>query len=211
MKKIISLFQRNYETDHLVRNEVVPGAEWVLRGEGKATVKFDGTCCLYRGHKWFKRYDAKGGKKPPADFLPAQPEADPVSNHWPGWVLVRIDRAEDKWHVEAINEGRILNDIGWEGLFSGFSDAKEGQTYELIGPKIGGNPEKAEHHILVRHGAYIYSSLPNPLTFEALKSWLNDRNIEGLVWHHPDGRMVKIKKKDFGLPRERLPKDTSTL
>ena len=36
MKKIISLFKRNYETDKLVRNEVVPGAEWVLQGEGTA-------------------------------------------------------------------------------------------------------------------------------------------------------------------------------
>jgi hypothetical protein len=24
------------------------------------------------------------------------------------------------------------------------------------------------------------------------------KDIEGIVWHHPDGRMVKIKKKDFG-------------
>ena len=22
--------------------------------------------------------------------------------------------------------------------------------------------------------------------------------LEGVVWHHPDGRMVKIKRKDFG-------------
>lgn len=34
MKKIISLFKRNYETDHKVRNEVVEGAEWVINGEG---------------------------------------------------------------------------------------------------------------------------------------------------------------------------------
>lgn len=29
MKKIISLFQRNYEGDKLVRDEVVPGAEFL--------------------------------------------------------------------------------------------------------------------------------------------------------------------------------------
>src|ERR1043165_2461985 len=55
MKKIPSLFERNYETDRLVRDEVVPGCEWVLAGEGKATVKFDGTSCLYKGGNWFKR------------------------------------------------------------------------------------------------------------------------------------------------------------
>jgi hypothetical protein len=48
MRKIATLFQRNYETDRLVRDEVVPGAEWVLGGEGVATRKFDGRCCLVR-------------------------------------------------------------------------------------------------------------------------------------------------------------------
>lgn len=28
-------------------------------------------------------------------------------------------------------------------------------------------------------------------------------NVEGVVWHHPDGRMVKIKTRDFGLTRGR--------
>ena len=46
MRKIISLFQRNYDGDRLVRNEVVPGAEWVVAGEGVATRKWDGTACL---------------------------------------------------------------------------------------------------------------------------------------------------------------------
>jgi hypothetical protein len=39
MQKIISLFQRNYDGDKLVRNEVTPGAEWVINGEGIATRK----------------------------------------------------------------------------------------------------------------------------------------------------------------------------
>jgi hypothetical protein len=29
----------------------------------------------------------------------------------------------------------------------------------------------------------------------------HDHNIEGIVWHHSDGRMVKIKAKDFGIKR----------
>ena len=63
MKKIISLFQRNYDGDLLVRDEVVPGAEWVIAGEGVATRKFDGTCCLVRDGKLFKRYEVKAGKE----------------------------------------------------------------------------------------------------------------------------------------------------
>ena len=33
---------------------------------------------------------------------------------------------------------------------------------------------------------------------EGLKEWLEVHIIEGLVWHHPGGRMVKIKRSDFG-------------
>jgi len=51
MQKIITVFQRNYDTDRLVRDEVVPGAEWVLAGEGIATRKWDGTCCMLREGK----------------------------------------------------------------------------------------------------------------------------------------------------------------
>lgn len=48
MKKIISLFCRNYDGDRCVRDEVVPGAEWVIAGEGTPTRKYDGTCCMIR-------------------------------------------------------------------------------------------------------------------------------------------------------------------
>jgi len=40
-----------------------------------------------------------------------------------------------------------------------------------------------------------------PRKFEEIKAYLADKDIEGIVWHHPDGRMVKIKKKDFGYKR----------
>jgi len=87
MKKIISLFQRNYDGDRLVRDEVVPGAEWVIAGEGVATVKWDGTSCMIKDGVMYKRYDVKKGRTAPPDFIPAQ-DADPVTGHWPGWVPV---------------------------------------------------------------------------------------------------------------------------
>lgn len=37
--------------------------------------------------------------------------------------------------------------------------------------------------------------------FQQLVDFLSDRDTEGIVWHHPDGRMCKIKKRDLGLPR----------
>lgn len=41
----------------------------------------------------------------------------------------------------------------------------------------------------------------NWLIWAGLRSYLANKDIEGIVWHHPDGRMVKIKGKDFGLKR----------
>lgn len=181
MQKIISLFKRDYEGTRQVYNEVVPGAEWVLAGEGVATEKFDGTCCMVRSGKLYKRYDAKNGKTPPEGFEPAQ-DPDPQTGHWPGWLPVG-DRPEDKWHTEA-----------WEYLFE-----KNDGTYELIGPKVQGNPYRNESHRLIPHGQNIFGRQP-PRDFKGLKLWFNAHNVEGIVWHHLDGRMVKIKRRDFGLP-----------
>ena len=175
MKKIISLYQRNYDGDRLVRDELVPGAEWVPAGEGIATRKFDGTCCMVRGGVLYKRYDAKQGKTPPAGFEAAQ-DPDPKTGHWPGWLPVG-DGPDDRWHREAVKPG----------LPDG--------TYELVGPKIQGNPEGYQVHELVPHG--VETLYDAPRTFAALKDYLIARSIEGIVWHHPDGRMVKIKRKDF--------------
>jgi hypothetical protein len=175
MKKIISLFQRNYDGDRLVRNAVVPGAEWVAAGEGTATRKFDGTCCLVRDGRLFKRHDAKAGKAPPAGFEAAQ-APDPVTGHWPGWLPIG-DGPEDRWHREAMKP-----------------NMPDG-SYELVGPKIQGNPEGFPTHELVPHGLERLDDAPRD--FEGLKAYLLARKIEGIVWHHPDGRRVKIKRRDF--------------
>ncbi len=182
MQKIISLFQRNYDGDRLVRNEITPGAEWVIAGEGIATRKWDGTCCKIENGVLYKRYDAKKGKTPPAGFIPAQ-DPDPVTGHWPGWVRTSPFNKEDAWHAEA-----MANMQDQYPLPDG--------TYELVGPKINGNKEGFEEHILLKHADSIITGAP--ITFDGLKVWLAEFDIEGIVWHHPDGRMVKIKKKDFG-------------
>jgi hypothetical protein len=177
MQKIGSLFQRNYEGDRLVRDEVVPGSEWVIAGEGVATRKFDGTCCRVRGGVLCKRFDAKAGKAPPPGFEPAQ-DPDPVTGHWPGWLPVG-EGSEDRWFREAWDVDQTLAD----------------GTYELCGPKVQGNPEGFDRHVLIRHGA---ETLPEfPRSFDAIKAALLPSTIEGVVWHHPDGRMVKIKRRDF--------------
>jgi hypothetical protein len=177
MKKIISLFERNYDGDGLVHDEIVLGAEWVADGEGIATRKWDGTCCMIRDGKIYKRYDAKKGKTPPKDFEPAQ-DYDQVTGHMPGWVPVG-DGPEDQWHREGFkNSGNSANG-----------------TYELVGPKLQGNPEKLDFHQLIPHGVHILENVPR--TFDGLRNYLKDVEFEGIVWHHPDSQMVKIKRKDF--------------
>ncbi|WP_278914004.1 hypothetical protein [Deinococcus wulumuqiensis] len=182
MKKTPSLFKRNYEGRRELLDEVVPGSEWVVQGEGVATRKYDGTCCLIEGGELFRRYDAKHGKTPPPGFRPAQPEADPVTGHWPGWVPVRERDPNAKFHVQA-----------WKVLRGTLPDG----TYELIGPKIQGGAEAdlhGGHLMLIRHGAH---ELPDaPRDFEGLREYLRQRpGWEGIVWHHPDGRRVKVTRK----------------
>lgn len=204
MKKIISLYQRNYEGDRLVRNEVTPGADWVIAGEGVATRKWDGTNCLARDGKLYKRYDAKVSKAPPADFTPAQ-EPDAITGHWPGWVPVG-NGPEDRWHIDA---RKVWLPNGWHNL--AFNSAEQlcyfdpdfhivpDGTYELCGPKVQGNPERFAEHVLVLHRCVVLFECPRD--FDGLKAYLAEHDIEGVVWHCQDGRMVKIKAKDFGIKR----------
>lgn len=187
MRKIPTLFVRD-ETTRKITRQVHPECQWVLDGEGVATVKFDGTCCLIREGQLYKRYDAKKGKTPPADWEPAQENPDPITSHWPGWLPVG-DGPEDQYHREAL-EATI-----------GHSDRPlRDTTYELVGPKVQGNPYGLTFRQLWSHGSVILGNIPADLGFGTLHQWLTDHVVEGIVWHHPDGRMAKLKRKDFGLP-----------
>ena len=178
MKKIISLFERDFSGNRQVYDVVSDGALWVTEGEGVATQKYDGTCCLIKGGVFYKRYTLRRRKTAPDDFIPAT-TVDPVTGKQEGWVLVKPG---DKWHNEA------------------FVDTMQDGTYELCGPKVQGNPEGYSKHLLVSHA--LAREIPDcPRSFDELKEFLKHQDIEGIVWHHPDGRMVKIKKSDFGLGR----------
>jgi hypothetical protein len=55
-----------------------------------------------------------------------------------------------------------------------------------------------DRHRLIPHGQRVVDA---PRTFDGLRDYLDRAHIEGVIWHHPDGRMVKIKAKDFGIDR----------
>ena len=180
MKKIPTIFKRNPEKRSLVLNEITTGCEWVLNGEGFPTRKYDGTCCKIEAGKLYKRRELKKDSKRPDgfDFV----NYDESTGKTIGWVPVSETNPEDKWHREAYN--MILDD----------------GTYELLGPKIQGNPEKKSRHVLLKHSyAEVLPEIER--SFEGIKTFLSERDIEGIVFHHPDGRMAKIKKRDFGMKR----------
>ena len=184
MKKIPCLFKRNFgKSQQPVYNEINPECQWVVNGEGYATRKYDGTCCLIKGGMLYKRYTLKPGKKAPVGFTPAT-EIDPITGKQEGWLP--LDKY-DYFHHEAFDE---LINMGIK-----FKDG----TYELCGPKVNGNKEDLLSHVLIKHGEYICHDAPR--TYDELKKYLQKVDMEGLVFYHPDGRMAKIRKADFGIKR----------
>jgi len=189
MKKIISLFKRDYGGNRLVFDEVVEGAEWVIDGEGTPTRKWNGTCCMVRDGNLYRRYTVKATaierKMIPVGFEPCT-DISVVTGKQEGWVPVGWGN-QDKWHREALKSKDPFK-----------VDLPDG-TYELCGEKVQGNPEKIIGHTLIPHGKDILNDVPRD--FGGIKEWFKGKDIEGVVWWHSDGRMVKIKKKDFGLKR----------
>jgi len=182
MKKIPTIFKRDPKNMKKILNEHHPDCDWVFKGEGVPTRKYDGTCCRIKNGKLWKRREIKKGKSQPENFELA--DYDEITGKTVGWVPVKNNNNDDKWHIEAFGDGN------WPD-----------GTYELCGPKIQGNPEGFEKHILIPHSeATQYNNVER--TFDGIRIFLEKLDIEGLVFHHPDGRMAKIKKRDYELLRK---------
>lgn len=186
MKKIPTLFERVYENHKVVGilPNVTEGCEFVLEGKGDATIKWDGSCCAVINGKFYKRYDAKRGKKPPLGAIPCQPEPDPITGHFPCWVQVNPLDSADKWFVEA-----------YEQYMRGHDMHIDDGTYEAVGVHFQGNPYEQGIDTLIMHGTDIVEV---PRTFEGIKQWLSDNYVEGLVFWYEGEPRCKIKRSDFG-------------
>lgn len=182
MQKIPTIFLRDVTTNFSrVLNEWNPQCLWVRDGEGIATRKYDGTCCLIRNGVLYKRRELREGDIAPDSFESVSIDLD--TGKTVGWVPVG-SYSEDRWHREAIKDS-VLSD----------------GTYELVGPKVNGSKDGFTSHTLIPHArARLFVRAPRD--FQSLPIWFETEEgavIEGLVWHHPDGRMAKIKRRDFGL------------
>lgn len=190
MKKIPTLFEREF-ADHKVvsiKPIVTPGFEWVLQGEGTATIKYDGACCAIFDGVFYKRYDAKKGKTPPAGAIPRQPEPDPITGHWPHWVKVAENKTEDKWFLAALD--RYLDVVAYTNKI-----VLDG-TYEAIGKHFQGNPYKLEGDVLVKHGTVTLKDFPRD--FEGMREYFHNSILEGVVFWKDGEPQCKIKRSDFG-------------
>lgn len=179
MKKIPTLFERTFANHKVVgiTDKITAGCEDAFL-HGDATIKIDGSCCAIIDGVFYKRYDAKKGKKPPAGAIPCC-DPDPVTGHHPHWVAVKFDNPDDKWFVRAYENTPLLSD----------------GTYEAIGPHFNGNAHGLSDDILEPHGV---KKVEVERTFDAIKKFLDANYIEGLVFWLNGEPVCKIKRSDFG-------------
>lgn len=183
MKKIPTLFKREFSGHKIVgiTAEITPGCEEAFL-YGTATIKNDGSCCAIINGEFYKRYDAKKGKKPPEGAIPCC-DPDPITGHHPHWVKVNEDDPADRWFFTALlNTCRTV-------------PYPEDGTYEAIGPHFNGNPYLYNRDILIRHGT---SKIDVNRDFDSIKNYLEDNFIEGLVFWLNNEPVCKIKRTDFG-------------
>lgn len=177
MRKIPTLFVRHADNRKYVTEHVTDGCEWVLAGEGVATRKYDGTCVMCDDDgRWWARREVKAGKPEPENYVAV--EQDETTGKTVGWEP-----------IEQSSFAKFFDEAERDHDYAG--------TYELCGPKINGNPEGYDKHVLVRHDdASVIEGLR--LSYDGLRTFLTTGYPgEGIVWHHPDGRMAKLKRRDF--------------
>lgn len=183
MEKIPTIFDRG--ENFKIINQPRKGCEWVFAGEGRATEKLDGTnirITVRAGH--VVRVEKR---RNPSKVQKQQGVID-------GWYVDADEYSkDDKWIFEAV---RGTDVHGWP-------DAEH--SAEALGPNIQGNPLRLPRHICAPFNLEIPAYVNVPRTYERLRQFLEKLEslfspghlAEGIVFHHPDGRRAKIKRKDF--------------
>ena len=191
MNKIPTLFVRDPANMSRVTREVTPGCEWVLAGEGIPTRKRDGAnvrVVLSNFHgQVLAQYDKRRNVT----------RKERAEGKEPGYVPVNSDDPGDKWLMEALRGTDMsawpLGSHPCEALGEKIQGGVEGTAYRLYPFLLRPEtlyPEDNGHGLLEK-----------PWTYDSIEAFLrgNGRPMEGIVWHHPDGRMAKIKSRDFGI------------
>lgn len=186
MRKILTIFDRNWKTDRKINTKLIVDFDFE---NAIATEKLDGTNIRVTVRNGIVVRSEK--RRNPSKIQKQKGIVDP----W--YVDIDEYSSHDKWMVDAVKN-------------TDFSSVPDGEwSAEAIGKNIQGNPLNLENNQI-----FIFS-LPSwrdkiqlhdaPHSFLELKDYFNTKKsiigndclMEGIVWHHPNGRMVKIKRKDF--------------
>lgn len=183
MEKIPTIFDRG--DDFKVVNRPREGCEWVFGGEGTATEKLDGTNI---------RITVRAGQVVRVEKRRNPSKAQKQQGIIDGWYVDADEYGkDDKWIWEAV---RGTDVAGWpDGEHSA----------EALGPSIQGNLLGLPKHLCVPFNLEVPSYESVPRTYDGLREFLASLDskfspghlAEGIVFHHPDGRRAKIKRKDF--------------
>ena len=104
----------------------------MLDGEGTPTRKYDGTCVMLdEDGNWWARREVKPGKADPPNFQPVT--TDDNTGKTMGWEPIEQSSSPSSTTRPLSRRLRRSHLPG---------------TYELIGPKINGNPEGVDAHTL---------------------------------------------------------------
>lgn len=183
MEKIPTIFDRG--ESFKVEDRRRAGCEWVFDGEGLATEKLDGTNIRLTLRSGLVVRVEK--RRNPSKLQKERGVVD-------AWYVDADEHgSEDKWIFEAV---RRTDATSWpDGEHSA----------EAIGPHIQGNPLGLDAPTVVPFNLWAPTFEDVPRTFEGLREFLATADsrlspghlAEGIVFHHPDGRRAKIKRKDF--------------
>jgi hypothetical protein len=183
MEKIPTLFERD---DHFrVVNRPRPDCAWVFDGEGAPTEKLDGTNV---------RLTVRSGHLMRVEKRRNPSKAQKQQGIIDGWYVDTDDHgAEDKWILAAAANTDV----------SGWPDGEH--PCEALGPRVQSNPLGLEENTCVPFNLQAPALPDAPRSYAGLRDYLAvlesrfapGHLAEGIVFHHPDGRRAKIKRKDF--------------
>jgi len=180
LNKIPTLFLRNPENMKFVTMEVNPDAAWIFGVDVMPTVKKDGTNI---------RVTIKAQKCMLVEKRRNPTREEKANGAEPGYVQAHRYDPQDKHIFAAVDNTDFL---GWpDGVW----------PCEALGPKIQGGTESDTPQLYPFSWNAEWIDEEIPLTYDAIKSFLETHHIEGIVWHEQSniGRMAKIKRRDFGL------------
>ena len=151
---------------------------FILDGNGRATPTISPGC------EWITDWTAAATQK--VDGIGIKIDGNTI------W-----QRSNSQWQEIPATEDRLAQALQRHKDVSG--TAPSDGTYELIGPGINGNREMAVSYALVSHRDTRLANFPTDLP--SIRTAMASLNIEGVVWHHIDGRMAQITMAQLGMAR----------